>query len=311
VTVMPDRPRAFPPSLHPLSVLDGIAASAKRTPARLAIVDGQGSLTYAALAEAVAANAEERTRTGGPRPGMDPASARSLSMPADRATLVALLAAARIGAVLDLTTGTHVAATTHPRSEDDPFVIVDDGTGQPLALSHRTLIVRALNAAVMHAAFSRDTISATPLPLATAAGTVAAIAPLWLGGTVHFVDAAGIVERIVRGEINQAWFGPSAADLPMLEVIPPPAPPEFRLAILTARPSPAAWARWIAWLGEDRVAVETIDPHVGPLHRLRGRDLAAEPHIGVMLDASSGMASGLATSPATPAWRSVRIDNPA
>lgn len=101
-------------------------------------------------------------------------------------------------------------------------------------LTHRALMLRILELAVVTRAFSRDTVSAVAIAPDTEAGVVALYAPLVVGGTVmrdSRFDAA-----------NQAWI-----DLSALETFVPHA--SLRHVIFVGTPPVE---RLDAWLGAGR-----------------------------------------------------------
>jgi hypothetical protein len=193
----------FPPSLHPLSIVDGIRASARRTPFRAAVVSGAGCLSYAELMNA----AEHAPKHASP--------------------VVQWL-----------------AAMMADRSGDE---------NRPAAagLSHRAILLRALDNIVVHAAFDRDGTLATSLSPATASGAVAATLSLWLGGTLLVVEPGSpeLVAGIAAGSVHTCWLDVEDSIAFGRMALPSPST-NFRLALCEPRPS----ARLVEWLGAARVA---------------------------------------------------------
>lgn len=257
----------FPPSLHPLSVLQGVSASVRRTPRKPAIVEGAHVLTYAELGQAIAG-----ARVAGRLTNV----------------VVGWLASAwRQRAVF---------------SEDDSFVET------PAPLSHRTVVLRLLNISVTHPVFSRDTVSAVPLALDRAVGVTAAIAPLWLGGSLHLFepgDAASVCAAIADGAVNQAWLG--AAEFEVLGAVALARPPHeaFRGGVCAGFPPRQVSAKLLAWLGPRRIAAMTGDDELGPVWRHAGLAQHGECYPGVMVDETWRLSS-LTAQPALPVWKEVR-----
>jgi hypothetical protein len=194
---------AFPPSLHPLSIVEGIRASARRTPLRVAVACDAGRLSYAELLNA----AEHAPRHASP---VVPWLA---AMMADRS--------------------------------DDEYRTAAAG------LSHRAILLRALDNIVVHAAFDRDGTLATSLSPDTASGAVAATLSLWLGGTLLLLEPGSpqLVAGIAEGSFHTCWLGVEDSIAFERTALPSPSA-SFRLALCEPRPA----ARLVEWLGAARVA---------------------------------------------------------
>ena len=157
-------------------------------------------------------------------------------------------------------------------------------------MTQRMVMLRVLNAAVVHRAFSRDTQSASALPLDAATGIIAAMLPLVLGGTLHVVqngDLSAIERLIASGTVNHAWLG--AAELAALDSDPreyqglrAPAP-TFRLLICAGFPAAKVRDRLTAWVGAERLTAESGDDRTGPQRRFPGLDAHGEPYDGATL----------------------------
>lgn len=158
----------FTDSLHPLSIDDGIRAAARRMPARVAVVEPDGtSLSYAAL---IAAAGQHGAAQAHPSPVV-----RWLS---------AMMADAS-------------------RDEHRTAAVVDG-----IALSHRAILLRAFDRIVLHPAFDRDGHLALALPLSSASALVAATISLWLGSTLHLLQPgtlAPLVQGIAEGRFDTCW----------------------------------------------------------------------------------------------------------
>lgn len=275
----------FTPSLHQVTVLQGVLASVKRTPEKIAITENGYSLTYEQLRIAITAKDVQR----------------HLAMwPAVRTkTLVQLLAKA------------YVSGTDFDESRIflDPPQPASQSAPQPL--SERVTVLRLLSAAVSHGVFSKDIVSGVPLPLTVWTGVVAALLPLWLGGTLHLFnpgDMSAIVEAVSTGRVNQVWLGEAEfcalslhANTPLTTLNPPAA--SFRLAVCEGLPSENVASTLLAWLGENRVTAETGTEASGTLRRHPGLECQGEPCVGVIFS-PNGMVASLTTTPVTPAWRS-------
>lgn len=279
----------FTPSLHQVTVLQGVLASVKRTPEKIAITENGYSLTYEQLRIAITAKDVQR----------------HLAMwPAVRTkTLVQLLAKA------------YVSGTDFDESRIflDPPQPAPQPASQsaPQPLSERVTVLRLLSAAVSHGVFSKDIVSGVPLPLTVWTGVVAALLPLWLGGTLHLFnpgDMSAIVEAVSTGRVNQVWLGEAEfcalslhANTPLTTLNPPAA--SFRLAVCEGLPSENVASTLLAWLGENRVTAETGTEASGTLRRHPGLECQGEPCVGVIFS-PNGMVASLTTTPVTPAWRS-------
>jgi hypothetical protein len=279
----------FTPSLHQVTVLQGVLASVKRTPEKIAITENGYSLTYEELRIAITAKDVQR----------------HLAMwPAVRTkTLVQLLAKA------------YASGTGFDESRiflDPPQPALQPASqSAPQPLSERVTVLRLLSAAVSHGVFSKDIVSGVPLPLTTWTGVVAALLPLWLGGTLHLFnpgDMSVIVEAVSSGRVNQLWLGEAefcalslSADTPLTTLNPPAA--SFRLAVCEGLPSETVGSTLLAWLGKNRVTAETGTEASGTLRRHPGLELQGEPCVGVIFS-PNGMVASLTTTPAAPAWRS-------
>lgn len=262
----------FTPALHQVSVLQGILASANRTPHKIAIEENHRRLSYTGLRDAITAN--------------DVAGSMH-DLPAGTRLIVQWLAAAH--------------ASGKFAEEDEVFI------DRPLALSNRTIVLRLLCTAVSHDAFSRDVVSGMALPLATAAGTVAALLPLWLGGTLRLfepTEAAALAQAIGNGSINQAWLGQEGFAALREQRGLPPAPLGFRLLVCDGLPDPDLGATLRTWLGSPRVTAQTGTEESGPLKRHPALDREGEPYPGVLFS-TTGAASSLASTPSSPVWRSI------
>jgi hypothetical protein len=129
---------------------------------------------------------------------------------------------------------------------------------QDPALSHRALLLQALERIVVHAAFDRDGHMALTLPLSGSSAYVAATISLWLGGTLHLLPPGSIerlAEGIAQGRFDTCWIG--AADFEALENraarLPPPSE-RFVLALCDGAPASSASQRLAEWLGPGRVS---------------------------------------------------------
>lgn len=283
----------FTPSLHQVTVLQGVMASVKRTPEKIAITENGYSLTYEQLRIAITANDVQR----------------HLAMwPAVRTkTLVQLLA----------------KAYASDSGFDESRIFLDPSQpalqpalqpasqSAPQPLSERVTVLRLLSAAVSHGVFSKDIVSGVPLPLTAWTGTVAALLPLWLGGTLQLLnpgDMSAIVEAVSTGRVNQVWLGEAEfcalslhGNTPLTTLNPPTA--SFRLAVCEGLPSETVASTLLAWLGKNRVTAETGTEASGTLRRHPGLERQGEPCVGVIFS-PHGMVASLTTTPAIPAWRS-------
>src|SRR5687768_1318270 len=139
---------SFPPSLHPISLVRTVHASARRTPNKLAVVAEDASLTYAQLMQEAAA-----VRNPGANIGNAPRAAVIVDW---------------LGAMM-----------TAERDDEHAMAATALEGGEAVKLSHRTLALRALNCIVEHAAFGRERATmAMALPLDCARGLVAATVSL-------------------------------------------------------------------------------------------------------------------------------------
>ena len=111
---------------------------------------------------------------------------------------------------------------------------------------HRALLLRAFDNVVEYAAFDRDDISASTLPLDTPVGAVAATVSLVLGATLYLVDAEALAEGVAAGRFQTCWLRPG--ETTRTEWFPPAV--RFRLALCDGSPTPDL----IHWLGPQRVA---------------------------------------------------------
>ncbi len=195
----------FAPSLHPISIVDGIRAAARRTPLRIAVLEANEALSYSQLMAAAEAEAGQA-----------------------ELSIVRWLAAMMVD------------------SSDDENRLAP---GQKL--SHREIVLRALDTAVVHPVFDRDASMASSLPLDTAAGGVAATLSLWLGGTLHLLLPGSLApyEGMATGRFQTCWLGRSDYSVFESKAWPPPAN-DFRLALCDGPPPP----RLLEWLGPQRVA---------------------------------------------------------
>jgi hypothetical protein len=291
----------FTPSLHQVTVLQGVLASVKRTPDKIAITENGDSLTYEQLRIAITAKDVQRHLATWP-------AARTKN-------LVELLAKA-------YASGTGFDESRIFLDPSQPALQPASQTAtQPL--SERVTVLRLLSAAVSHGVFSKDIVSGVPLPLTACNGVVAALLPLWLGGTLHLFDPGDIstiVEAVSTGRVNQLWLG--EVELNALSMysdahesiqasaprtIPPntlnPPAASFRLAVCEGLPSDTVASTLLAWLGKNRVTAETGTEASGTLRRHPGLELQGEPCVGVIFS-PNGMVASLTTTPASPAWRS-------
>lgn len=239
---------SFAPSLHPVSLVRAIRASAGRTPDKIAVAGEDRALSYAQLV----------AEAGGAKN----ASIRIQNAP-QAASVVGWLA------------GMMAAETQW--DENDPAAILPDGR-----FSHRELALRALNSIVEHAAFGRErAVLATALPLGSPRGLVAATISLWLGSTLQLLkpgNAASIIEGIESGRFETAWFG--VAEFDQLQGPLPEASEKFRLAICDGLPSAHTRALLLNWLGATRVTAETGSVPGGNLFRHPGLVEKGEPFVG-------------------------------
>lgn len=263
----------FTPSLHQLSVLQGVMASVNRTPHKIAIEENGHCLTYEDLHAAIIA-----TDVFGHMKGW----------PTERTKVIVqwLASAHASGAAFN---------------EDRIFI------EQPQPLSERVIVLRLLSAAVSHGAFSRDIVSGVPLPLSEWTGVVAALLPLWLGGTLHLFDPGSIAliaDAVGAGRVNQIWLGQAEFDVLSLNAdnLPLPAP-SFRLAVCNGMPADSAASTLTGWLGSERITAETRTEELGALRRHPGLAREGEPYIGVIFS-KTGMVSSLTAIPSVPVWRS-------
>ncbi len=262
----------FAPALHQVSVLQGVLASASRTPHKNAIEEEGHSLSYANLRDAITAKNT---------------SSHLDSLPVRTKAVVQCLAAVHL--------------PDEVAGEDRIFI------NHPLALSDRVIVLRLLSAAVSHGAFSRDVISGVPLPLTTATGVVAALLPLWLGGTLYLFEPGSftaIAEAISTCRVNQTWLGQEEfkalrgrTDLPQVAC-------GFRLAVCDGLPDRDLSSILLNWLGSQRVTAQTGTDQSGALKRHPALELAGEPCLGVMFS-TTGMASSLTSNPSSPEWSSI------
>jgi hypothetical protein len=279
----------FTPSLHQVTVLQGVLASVKRTPEKIAITENGYSLTYEQLRIAITVKDVQRHLA------MWPAVRTKI--------LVQLLAKA-------YASGTGFDESRIFLDSSEP-ALQPASQSAPQPLSERVTVLRLLSAAVSHGVFSKDIVSGVPLPLTTWTGVVAALLPLWLGGTLHLFnpgDMSVIVEAVSSGRVNQLWLGEAefcalslSADTPLTTPYPPAA--SFRLAVCEGLPSETVGSTLLAWLGKNRVTAETGTEASGTLRRHPGLESQGEPCVGVIFS-PNGMVASLTTTPATPAWRS-------
>ena len=239
------------PSLHELSVTDAVRASVERTPDKAAIVEGTTIVRYRDL---LASHPQAGTSA--------------------------------LATIRNWFDWFDWLGRPNVEPEQASFVTVSGAT-----LTHRVLMMRVLNTAMVHRAFSRDVVSASLLPLNSAAGVVAAMAPLILGGTLHCLapsDISALARSISAGFVNQAWIGTAAlAELDRARIRDLDAPhPDFRLLIATPRPGPIARGRLLEWLGAERVTAESGDDTTGPVLRYPGLMDEAEPFDGASLAAT-------------------------
>ena len=279
----------FTPSLHQVTVLQGVLASVKRTPEKIAITENGYSLTYEQLRIAITVKDVQRHLA------MWPAVRTKI--------LVQLLAKA-------YASGTGFDESRIFLDSSEP-ALQPASQSAPQPLSERVTVLRLLSAAVSHGVFSKDIVSGVPLPLTAWTGVVAALLPLWLGGTLHLFDPGdmpAIVEAVSTDRVNQLWLGEAEfcvlsiyANTPLTTLKPPAA--SFRLAVCEGLPSETVASTLLAWLGKNRVTAETGTEASGTLRRHPGLECQGEPCVGVIFS-PNGMAASLTTTPATPAWRS-------
>ncbi len=261
----------FTPALHQVSVLQGVLASASRTPHKNAIEENGHSLSYADLRDAITAKS-----TSGHE-----------SLPVGTRVVVQWLAAAYVS---DAVAG-----------EDRIFI------NHPLPLSDRVIVLRLLSAAVSHGAFSRDVVSGVPLPLTTATGVIATLLPLWLGGTLHLFEPGSftaIAEAISTSRVNQAWLGQEEFKALCGQPDLPQVASGFRLMVCDGLPDCGLRPILRNWLGSQRVTAQTGTDESGVLKRHPALDLEGEPCLGVMFS-TTGMASSLTSNPSSPVWSSI------
>jgi hypothetical protein len=126
------------------------------------------------------------------------------------------------------------------------------------ALSHRDVLLRAFDRIVVHAAFDRDGVMATPLPFSSAGGVVAVTIALWLGSTVHLLPPGQLgmlAQGIAQGRFNTCWLGDSELAALAKAQQPLPAPADaFVLAVCEQAPSEGLRRRLADWLGAARIA---------------------------------------------------------
>jgi hypothetical protein len=295
---------------HSLSLVAGIRAAALRTPARIAVVGEDRAVTYADLLAEASDIAASRYDV----------SARALAaVPvADRPDAQAIVA--WLAALLVDTPAAFVDGEPTPRDdpepgvpEDRPAAIVAD-RGEPRALSHRAIILRALNSIVVHASFARDGTSAVLLPLGSPLGVVAAVIPLWLGATLHLLRPGSIdalAEGVASGRFDTAWLGP--ADYSMLAHdstrLSRPAV-RFRLAVCAGLPMEPVRSRLVEWLGPERVTAETADAVLGAVVRHPGLSRNGEPVVGALIEHDReglSLASTITADPPSAAWQPFRL----
>lgn len=287
----------FTPSLHQVTVLQGVLASVKRTPDKIAIIENGHSLTYEQLHIAITAKDGQGHFTTWP--------------------------AARTKNLVELLVKAYASGTDFDESrvflDTSQPALQPASQSAPQPLSERVTVLRLLSAAVSHGVFSKDIVSGVPLPLTAWTGVVAALLPLWLGGTLHLFDQgdmSAIVEAVSAGRVNQLWLGDAEfsalsiyadsqastqANTPLTALHAPSA--SFRLAVCEGLPSETVASMLLAWLGKNRVTAETGTEASGSLRRHPGLERQGEPSVGVMFS-PNGMVASLTTNPATPAWRS-------
>ncbi len=283
----------FTPSLHQVTVLQGVLASVKRTPEKIAITENGYSLTYEELRIAITAKDVQR----------------HLAMwPAVRTKILVQLLAKAYASGTGFDESRIFLDPSQPASQP---ALQPASQSAPQPLSERVTVLRLLSAAVSHGVFSKDIVSGVPLPLTAWTGVVAALLPLWLGGTLHLFnpgDMSVIVEAVSSGRVNQLWLGEAEfcalsmhANTPLTTLNPPAA--SFRLAVCEGLPSETVGSTLLAWLGKNRVTAETGTEASGTLRRHPGLESQGEPCVGVIFS-PHGMVASLTTTPATPAWRS-------
>jgi hypothetical protein len=160
---------SFPPSLHPISLVRTFQASARRTPAKLALIGEDYALTYAELM----AEASKNTRASNP---------------------IADWIASMIASETD---------------ENGPAATVMEGSEaitlshRTLALRALNCIVEHAQFGRERATM------ALALPLDSARGRVAATISLWLGSTLRVTRPGTCIELITSGKCDSAWLGAS------------------------------------------------------------------------------------------------------
>lgn len=211
----------FTGSLHPLSIVDGVRAAARRTPRRIALVEGNVRLSYAELMQAA-----DRVAAG---------------------DLHACAVAQWLGAMIaDPASGENRAAA-----------VVREGS-ELRTLSHREVLLRAFDHIVVHAAFDRDGVMAMPLPFPSAGGVVAVTIALWLGSTVHMLrpgELASLARGIAEGRFHTCWLGDRELAALAKAQQPLAAPADaFVLAVCEQVLSEGLRRRLEDWLGAARIA---------------------------------------------------------
>jgi hypothetical protein len=170
---------SFPPSLHPISLVRTFQASARRTPAKLAVIGEDYALTYAELM----AQASNQTRASNP-------------------------IADWIASMMASETDEHGPAATVMEGSEALTL-----SHRTLALRALNCIVEHARFGRERATM------ALGLPLDCARGRVAATISLWLGSTLHLARPGTCIELIASGKCDTAWLGSSdwgaiAAGLP-------------------------------------------------------------------------------------------------
>ena len=240
----------FPDSLHHISIWRAFEASVGRNPNKVAISSPNLLLTYGEI--------DQLTRQP------------FLSDLLDHHTLEVLQ-------FLRL-----LCSAYHNNQIIDENAILYD---QSKCLTERSLGLSILNIAVCHPILSRDTVSAVPVNLEKPMNMIVSIAPLFLGGTVCFVDGTNIstmIAKISEGSVNQAWLGEHEYNQWPPKKIPDPSP-QFRGLICIGLPRSIICNQLIEWAGPEKVQAVALDQDSLPWARYLNMSPKYDPYPGFIL----------------------------
>lgn len=204
-------------------MVDAVRASSLRIPDRIAVFDDNSKLSYRQLFAAI--------QTG--------------NAAAHPSELVRWLATMHVG----------------PSADENRTAMIVHHEGGERAVSHRELILDAMDMIVQHPVFDRDGCIGLSVSLESRLGAVAMAISLILGCTVAIFKSPGlgsVAEAIRRGSI-QTWFLGSSqyAELEKAAIQDVAEPsPTFQRAFCDGKPPAPSYTQLVEWLGTERLSMQ-------------------------------------------------------